>query len=155
MNVLQFRQPPRTTRQPLPAGQALGIVSATPSPIATPAPVASAAPAPVATVPEPDPAAAFCPSLPSSETANAVLDGEPGSLVLLGRDLAVRGALVTTGVYLVDRFFYGERDVKRSFARGLGGAAAIEVFVLMWMTYKKWHHRHVNGQIVYPGPAPV
>lgn len=151
-----------------PAGQVqLPIVGAQPAETATAVPADASplppAPAPVAVVPTPDTASpdpvedgTFCPSLPSSETANAVLNGEPDSIVLLGRDLAVRGALVTVGVALVDRFVYHETDLKRSFARGLAGATGIEVFVLGWMMFKRWHHRHLaNGTIVTPGNPPV
>lgn len=130
---------PSLTLVPPPAAPA----DASPLPPATTTVVPDVvAPAPPATV-DPVEDGTFCPSLPSSETANAVLNGEPGSIVLLGRDLAVRGALVTVGVALVDRFVYHETDLKRSFARGLAGATGIEFFVLGWMMFKRWQHRNL------------
>jgi hypothetical protein len=73
-----------------------------------------------------------CPSLPSSDTAYALLRGQPAAVPYLLRDLAGRAVLVGTGIYFVDRWL-GEASVKNAALRGLGGAVMIELCVIAYV----------------------
>lgn len=68
-----------------------------------------------------------CASLPSSNTALAFWQGEPGSLLRLGRDFGFRAVLTGVGLYVVG--LRGGTLVKAA----LGASAAIESFVLIWV----------------------
>ena len=75
-------------------------------------------------------------TLPSSETACRIVHGDIKALPNMFRDTAMRGLLVSIGIVAV-----GERDAYKIIGYGLGGAAAIEAFVL---AYSLW----VNNQAV-------
>lgn len=82
------------------------------------------------------PAPPYCPSLPSSETANEVLTNPSlGTVAKVGRDLVLRGALIWIGIASYDAAT-GREDPKR-LQRAIAGAAGIELFVLGWLWLKK------------------
>lgn len=66
-------------------------------------------------------------SLPSADSACALVNGDIGALPEVVFHTALRGALVATGVYAA-----GERRPATALKYGIGGALAIEVFVLGW-----------------------
>lgn len=78
----------------------------------------------------PCPVCAHCPSLPSSNSAYEAVTGVPGSLIKVGRDIVLRGALIYLGIWLYD-LVRGYSDPHR-FARSVAGAVGIEGFVLAW-----------------------
>lgn len=68
-----------------------------------------------------------CPTLPSSETAWKVVQGDPWAAAYVARDLAVRTGICSLGIYLA-----GGRgwDVLKY---GLGAASVIEVLAIGWV----------------------
>lgn len=76
--------------------------------------------------PEPPRGPVRC-SLPSADSACALVNGDIGALPEVVFHTALRGALIATGVYAA-----GERRPATALRYGIGGALAIEVFVLGW-----------------------
>lgn len=72
---------------------------------------------------------ARCASLPSSDSAQALVRGEPGALVGVLVTTALRAGLVAAGAYAA-----GVRGTALKRA-AIGGALAIEVFVLAWVAH--------------------
>lgn len=79
------------------------------------------------------PPAAFCPSLPSSESAYELVSGQPSGLVNVARDLLVRGALVGAGVWVGRRLVGRPVAAGEALQLGLFGSVGIEAFVLLYM----------------------
>jgi hypothetical protein len=69
--------------------------------------------------------------LPSVRAARRFLDGEPGGLVAVAVSTAGRALIIGAGAWAA-----GVRDVRRLVAAAVGGAVAIEVFVL-WHTARE------------------
>lgn len=67
-----------------------------------------------------------CPRLPSSNTAYRFWAGDPKAVPLVFRDWIARAAIIGTGLYIA-----GAREHLLKYS--LAGAAAIEVFVLVWV----------------------
>lgn len=81
-------------------------------------------------------------TLPSSETMCRIIAGDPTALPLMFRDLALRGFLVSVGIFAA-----GERNVMRGIGYGMGGAAGIEAFVI---AYSWWINRGRTPPQVWP-----
>jgi len=88
-----------------------------------------------------------CAALPSSNTAARIWDGDPAAFPTILRDLALRGLLISTGMYLA-----GARG-KPLIVQALAGSAVIEGFVLAWIGYDRWHAKQ-QGQLSAT-PTPV
>lgn len=71
--------------------------------------------------------AARGPPLPSSESAYEVIDRVPGSIPKAIFYTAMRAGLIGAGMALA-----GERNAKNLAKYALSGAAAIEIFALVW-----------------------
>lgn len=70
-----------------------------------------------------------CPALPSGTSAYKLVSGDPAGIVGVIGHTVGRAALIGTGLYVV-----GEREhVVRN---AVGGALAIEAFVLSWAAWK-------------------
>ena len=69
-----------------------------------------------------------CASLPSSEAAARLVDGEPGAWAPVVGTALLRAALIGAGAVVA-----GEREPVRLARVALGGAVAIEAFVLGWV----------------------
>jgi hypothetical protein len=78
--------------------------------------------------PLPSRACAPCASLPSSDAAGDLVAGKPGALVSVVGTTLLRAGLIGAGAYVA-----GERDLARLARVALGGALAIEAFVLVWV----------------------
>lgn len=76
----------------------------------------------------------YCAELPSSRAAADFLDGRAGGIVSVVGSTLVRGALITTGIYLAQG---KQRDLGQAFKLGSAGAVAIEVFVLGYTWWRK------------------
>jgi len=72
------------------------------------------------------------PVLPSGDSANRLLKGEPGALGMVLLHFAGRAALISVGLYAA-----GVRKPKQLAALSLAGSAAIEAFVLVYLAQKK------------------
>lgn len=79
-----------------------------------------------------------CPTLPSSTTAYRIVEGDPGALLLVVRDVAVRSALIAIGIY----WLAGLRGEKLMRA-AIGGGVTIEAFALAWAW---WQMRQSRAQ---------
>jgi hypothetical protein len=71
-----------------------------------------------------------CPTLPSSESAQDLIDGKPGALPRVVAHTALRAGLVAVGMYAV-----GIRGRDLAFG-ALGGAIGIEMFVFGYRAYQ-------------------
>lgn len=80
------------------------------------------------------PGCPHCATLPSAQSAYAVVTGAPGGWPILVRDWAARGALAWVGLAAYDAAT-GRRDPHRV-GRALAVATAIEAFVLGWTWLK-------------------
>lgn len=74
----------------------------------------------------------FSPILPSADSANRLLNGEPGALPKVLLHLGGRALLISTGMYAA-----GVRNPKRLAMLSLAGSVAIETFVLMYLAVKR------------------
>lgn len=72
-----------------------------------------------------------CASLPSSESATRLLEGDLSSLPLLARDFAGRTILTGAGLYLA-----GDREFWTWLRHALGCSLSIEMFVLWYRAWK-------------------
>jgi hypothetical protein len=77
-----------------------------------------------------------CASLPSSEAAFSLLQGNAKALPMVFGTTLLRGVLIASGVAALDKFVFGESDLKKIAYRSLAGAFAVEVFVLLYAAYK-------------------
>ncbi len=69
--------------------------------------------------------------LPSVKSARRFIDGEPGGLAAVALSTAGRAIIIGAGAWVA-----GVRDTRRLFAAAVGGAVAIELFVL-WYTARR------------------
>ena len=76
-----------------------------------------------------------CAALPSSNTAARIWDGDTAAIPTIARDLALRGLLIGTGMYLA-----GARG-RPLLVQALAGSAVIEGFVLAWIGYDRYAAR--------------
>jgi hypothetical protein len=83
-----------------------------------------------------------CYLLPSADHAGRLLDGDLKALPGVAFDVVGRAALIGTGIYVA-----GERQHVMKYA--LGGALAIEAFVMFWLATAKW-----RASLTAPGASP-
>ena len=88
-----------------------------------------------------------CASLPSSESATRLLNGDLGSLPLLARDFAGRTLLTGLGLYLA-----GDREFHTWLRHAVGCSLSIEMFVL-W--YRAWQMPAPSGPPIWDPAAGV
>jgi hypothetical protein len=72
-----------------------------------------------------------CASVPSSEAAYRLVEGDVGALGAVAGTMVLRAGLVGAGLYVA-----GERDPKTLAKYAAAGSVAIEAFVLAWALYK-------------------